>query len=1360
MMSLLSSLRMLVHRVTRAPRRDRPARRNRAASFRPWLELLEDRAVPATVTWKNPAGGAWNVPSNWDTGTLPRAGDDVVIPDLPGNITITHSTGADTIRSLASQETVVLSGGSLTIAGPGPVSRINRDFRVSGGRLDLDGTTLDGSGTLTNAAPLDLFGSTVNVPLVNQGTLFAQRFNWLNGPFTTAPGSRIYIEGDSDELTLRGNARLTVANGFTNNGTIELSESERVEFSIYRPHSAGLVVTNGTLINAPGASITASAPSLGQVGSRYLDAQVVNQGTIQVFADRLTINNNGGTFSNSGTISIASTLSIAAAYTQTAGTLTGAGTLTVAGRLTWSGGTMSGSGQTLANDGLTIDGPAEKVLTQRTLRNAGAGTWTGTGNIRMEAGATFDNLAGSTFDAGNDAIFVSGSGAASAVINAGTFRKSAGTGTTRIDSSITFTNTGTVEVRTGTLSLLGQLTNFGDTTLTGGTYVVSDTLKFAGADIRTNAAVVVLDGPASAVVNQADGNGLANLASNAAGGSFTIQNGRNFTTAAGLAFSNAGTLTVGAGSTFTIAGTFSNFADGTLTGGTYVVGGTLKFAGADIQTNAAALVLDGAASQVVDQAGANGLANFTTNRAAGSFTLQNGRNLTTPGGFTNDGRLTIGAGSTLTVSGNLTNVAGTTFTGGTYVVGGTFKFLNADIRVMAAIVVLDGPASAIVNAAGGNALANLANIPAAGSFTIQNGHNFTTTGGFTNSGSLTVGTGSTFTVTGNLTNFEGTTLTGGSYVLSGTFKFPNADIRVIAATIVLDGSTSAIVNAAGGNALANLANIPAGGSFTIQNGRNFTTAAAVVFTHAGTLNVGAGSTLTVAGRLTWTRGTISGGGQTLASGGLELSGPADKFLTQQTLSNAAGATWTGTGNIVLGGGATFANLVGATFDAQNDAPFIYGAGAAPTITNAGTFRKAAGTGTTRIDPSVTFTNTGTVEVRTGTLFLQGPFTNFKDGRLTDGTYVVKGTLKFAGADIRTNAAHVVLDGAAAKLVNQSDQSALTNLATTAATGSFTLQNGHTFTTAGNFTNEGILAIGAGSTFTVTGNLTNFADRMLRWGTYVVGGTLKFPGADIRTVAAALVLDGPASTVVNQAGENALANLATIPAVGSFTIQNGRNFSTAAAVAFTNGGTLTVGASSTFTVTGSYTQSGGQLTGAGTVTVTGLLTWAGGTMSGSGQTLARGTLTIAGPLTKTLAGRTLSNAGTATWTDRGHLRLGGTFHNDGTLMWTGTGSLFIEDGTFRNAGTATWASTGSLFMTGGTFLNQAGATFEARSDGRVGLVGANTLNNAGTFRKAASTGWTRIDGGVTFTNTGTVEVQTGVLQLEGGGSGRGRFTVAP
>ena len=72
-------------------------------------------------------------------------------------------------------------------------------------------------------------------------------------------------------------------------------------------------------------------------------------------------------------------------------------------------------------------------------------------------------------------------GTAGTFNNSGTFRKSAGTGTSTIANP--FNNTGTVDVQTGTIDITGSFSNFSAQTLTGGTYDIQSTFNFTGADI-------------------------------------------------------------------------------------------------------------------------------------------------------------------------------------------------------------------------------------------------------------------------------------------------------------------------------------------------------------------------------------------------------------------------------------------------------------------------------------------------------------------------------------------------------------------------------------------------------------------------------------------------------------------------------------------------------------------------------------------------------------------------------------------------------------------------------------------------------------------------------------------------------------
>src|SRR4029077_17219766 len=149
------------------------------------------------------------------------------------------------------------------------------------------------------------------------------------------------------------------------------------------------------------------------------------------------------------------------------------------------------------------------------------------------------------------------------------------------------------------------------------------------------------------------------------------------------------------------------------------------------------ITLTGSTSKLIDQSSLDGLRNFATNTATGSFALAGGRSFTTLGNFTNNGTLTVGGGSKFDVNGNLTNFSGTTLTGGTYNVTGTLQFNGANIVTNAANITLSGASSAIINQSAANGLAGL-DINN-GSFGINTGRNFTTSGNFTNNGTLTVG---------------------------------------------------------------------------------------------------------------------------------------------------------------------------------------------------------------------------------------------------------------------------------------------------------------------------------------------------------------------------------------------------------------------------------------------------------------------------------------------------------------------------------------------------------------------------------------------------------------------------------------------
>jgi hypothetical protein len=231
----------------------------------------------------------------------------------------------------------------------------------------------------------------------------------------------------------------------------------------------------------------------------------------------------------------------------------------------------------------------------------------------------------------------------------------------------------------------------------------SGALYFQGSQALMGSGTVVLGGsPGNGLFAQGDGGSRPATLTIASG--ITVQGGSGFVSGyyGGDSFVNNGTITVPSGGTVTVARTWTNngtvlaqnggtlsastptnYSNGILTGGTWAVfaNSTLRVVmSSGIITNAATILLADANSNFYSSASdpTDALANtFATNAAAGSFTVQDGRNFTTPRDFRNNGTLAVGANSTFTVR------PGNTYTqtgGSTTLQGGTLQSALVDIQ--------------------------------------------------------------------------------------------------------------------------------------------------------------------------------------------------------------------------------------------------------------------------------------------------------------------------------------------------------------------------------------------------------------------------------------------------------------------------------------------------------------------------------------------------------------------------------------------------------------------------------------------------------------------------------------------------------
>lgn len=368
-------------------------------------------------------------------------------------------------------------------------------------------------------------------------------------------------------------------------------------------------------------------------------------------------------------------------------------------------------------------------------------------------------------------------------------------------------------------------------------------------------------------------------------------------------------------------------------------------------------------------------------------------------------------------------------------------------------------------------------------------------------------------------------------------------------------------------------------------------------------------TVDVSGTATFHGGALTYLNRFNSLGGLVMStkSPIDINDTDVDHSGSNASSWSGSNDIRFNGnssltlGASSVFTITATGNISSTNPgsssitnsgqVLFNPGAPNTVSintsSVALVNNAAGTvdvqsGTLSTDGQ--FTNTGTLKVSApaGKFRVTGAgnFTNFSGGTLSGGTLDLKGTLQFNGADIQNLAGSVTLDGASAKIVDQTGVTdGLRNAANVNAGGALLIKNGAAFTVGTtvpvfNVNTGGTFDVGTGSKLTIPAGKTfnanagsTFANiaSTTSGGEIVVQGTLRTPTSSITTVGSKITLDGTTADIRDVATNlSALGNLASISASGFLTVINrgaGNPLTTLAGGAAFNvatGGHLTIG----------------------------------------------------------------------------------------------------------------------------------------------------------------------------------------------------------
>jgi uncharacterized membrane protein len=551
------------------------------------------------------------------------------------------------------------------------------------------------------------------------------------------------------------------------------------------------------------------------------------------------------------------------------------------------------------------------------------------------------------------------------------------------------------------------------------------------------------------------------------------------------------------------------------------------------------------------------------------------------------------------------------------------------------------------------------------------------------------------------------------------------------------------------------------GTFASQNGGT------VEFLN-GIVGIGAGgaSFNFAAGVLQWNNENINLDGQTLTNAG-SLTLVNNNFVYAfdgvsrnlgGTLANSGTIVQQSSGSLYLYDSVVVANQLGGSYVFHGDGSIHRNDGTAPSVTNAGTIQKMGGTGTSVID--VFLANTGTLEVDSGTLSLSG-------GGSSNGTtfnVAQAATLVFTGSTFALTGAFDSQKGGMVQFANGIVGIGAGGASFNFAAGVLQWNNENVNLDGQTLTNAGSLAL-------VNNNYVYASDGVSR----NIGGTLANSGSIVQQGNSALYLYD-SDILANQSGGKYVfagdggifRNDSTSPSItnaGTIQKMGGTGNSTISAFV-ANSGNLEVDSGNLY-LSGGGSSSGTVFNvaqGAALVLYNSSFALTGAFSSQNGGTvqLVSGTVGIgAGGATFNFA------AGTFQWNGERINLNGQTLRNTGTVAVVSTSTLYANNSVTGNLG-GTLANTGTLVQQGASSLNlydsvvianQSGGSYVFAGDGGIVLGDFSpSITNAGTFQKSSGTGGSTI--GVFLANTGTLEVDSGTLSLNNGGSSTGTtFNVA-
>lgn len=423
------------------------------------LAALLPEAQAITTTWIAPDGGSWEAAANWSAG-VPGAADLVILAPATRPASSVVVASAATVGGLTLARVNLLVRDSIVVNG---AMSWDEQPALQAGVLGFSGSLAVPQPTLRVLGTAQLTGGGAR-GINNTGVLdFAGATTWSGN--TAVDGNAITIGITSANTVLRNRGVFTDAN------TVDTALLGRGTFD-----NPGNFVKSGPSVTRVDVSRFDNSGSVAVAGGtlRFPSLASVQTGNWDVAAGA-TLEFSGGTPTLQGTLSGAGQLRLSGGTVAIEGfgksvpvvldgaTLSGSYQV-FDGPFTWRSGAFGGAGTTLMTGRVSLEGDVAKLIGEgRQIVSYGPVAWSGAGwgigQGTQGLQTNFTNL-GTFTDAGDVAHTVRGvTTDLSTFVNGGSYVKNGSSISTF--ATLSFQNTGLLDVRGGLVRFLGPMSNSG-----------------------------------------------------------------------------------------------------------------------------------------------------------------------------------------------------------------------------------------------------------------------------------------------------------------------------------------------------------------------------------------------------------------------------------------------------------------------------------------------------------------------------------------------------------------------------------------------------------------------------------------------------------------------------------------------------------------------------------------------------------------------------------------------------------------------------------------------------------------------------------------------------------------------------------